>query len=180
MSEDVTSTRNLLATLVLMLVVLGMIGGDLVTDYLAGTPLSHLLIEFSVMGLCAVGAGLLVRELATARATVTALRRDIATVREEADRWRSETHELLEGLGAAIDRQFRRWALTAAEREIALLLLKGLSHKTIARVRRTSERTVREQARSIYGKAGLGGRSGLAAFFLEDLLHPGEGGRANG
>jgi DNA-binding CsgD family transcriptional regulator len=79
---------------------------------------------------------------------------------------------VLEGLGAAIDRQFRRWALTEAEREIALLILKGLSHKAIARIRRTSERTVREQARSIYNKAGLSGRSGLSAFFLEDLLLP--------
>ena len=57
------------------------------------------------------------RELAAARATVTALQRDIVAVQEEADRWRSETHEVLEGLGAAIDRQFRRWALTEAERE---------------------------------------------------------------
>jgi DNA-binding CsgD family transcriptional regulator len=155
-----------------MLVVLVLIGGDMVTDYRAGTPVAHLLIELAVMILCAFGAGLLIRELAAARATVTALQRDIVAVQEEADRWRSETHEVLEGLGAAIDRQFRRWALTEAEREIALLILKGLSHKAIARIRRTSERTVREQARSIYNKAGLSGRSGLSAFFLEDLLLP--------
>jgi DNA-binding CsgD family transcriptional regulator len=172
MSNDVTSTRNLLVTLVLLLVILAMIGGDLVTDYLAGTSVSHLMIEFSVMILCAVGAGLLIREFARARAAVTALQRDIVAVQEEADRWRSETQEVLEGLGAAIDNQFRRWALTAAEREIGLLLLKGLSHREIGRIRRTSERTVREQARSIYSKAGLSGRSGLSAFFLEDLLLP--------
>ena len=35
-----------------------------------------------------------------------------------------------------------------------------------------SERTGREQARSIYSKAGLTGRSALSAFFLEDLLAP--------
>ena len=62
-----------------------------------------------------------------------------------------------------------------AEREVALLLLKGLSHREIAAVRAVSERTVREQARSLYAKAGLTGRAALSAFFLEDLLAPIEG-----
>jgi DNA-binding CsgD family transcriptional regulator len=77
----------------------------------------------------------------------------------------------------AIDRQFQRWKLTPAEAEVGMLLLKGLSHKEAAKVRSTAERTVRQQARSLYRKAGLTGRSELAAFFLEDLLlPPGEGG----
>ena len=80
--------------------------------------------------------------------------------------------ELLKGLGTAIDDQFERWGLTAAEREVAMLMLKGLSHKEIAVVRDTSERTVRQQARAIYGKANLSGRAALSAFFLEDLLLP--------
>jgi DNA-binding NarL/FixJ family response regulator len=52
--------------------------------------------------------------------------------------------------------------------------LKGLSHKEIAEVRRTSERTVRQQAREVYGKAQLAGRAELSAFFLEDLFLPAE------
>ena len=52
------------------------------------------------------------------------------------------------------------------------MLLKGLSHKEIAVVRDTSERTVREQSRAVYRKSGLSGRSSFAAFFLEDLLLP--------
>ena len=72
----------------------------------------------------------------------------------------------------AIDAQFDRWALSSAEREVALLLLKGLSHKEIAPLRGCSERTVRHQARAVYRKAGLAGRIELAAFFLEDLLVP--------
>ena len=73
---------------------------------------------------------------------------------------------------AAIDRQLERWGLSAAEHEVALLLLKGLSHKTIADRRGTEEATVRQQSRAIYRKAGLAGRHDLAAFFLEDLLAP--------
>ncbi len=79
---------------------------------------------------------------------------------------------MIDGLGAAIDRQFQRWRLTPAEAQVGMLLLKGLSHRDVAQVRQTSERTVREQARSLYRKAGLSGRSELAAFFLEDLLIP--------
>ena len=105
-------------------------------------------------------------------ARIGALSRDLTRSREEAARWREEAQQALQGLGAAIDRQFARWELTPAEREVALLLLKGLSLKEVADVRGTSERTAREQARAGYRKAGLSGRSELSAFFLEDLLLP--------
>ncbi|MEE4298884.1 MAG: LuxR C-terminal-related transcriptional regulator, partial [Pseudomonadales bacterium] len=70
----------------------------------------------------------------------------------------------------AIEAQFRGWGLSTAEAEIGMLLLKGLSLKEIAALRETSERTVREQARAVYRKAGLAGRAELSAYFLEDLL----------
>jgi hypothetical protein len=50
--------------------------------------------------------------------------------------------------------------------------IQGLSHKEIAEIRETSERTVREQSRTLYRKSSLAGRSSLSAFFLEDLLLP--------
>jgi DNA-binding CsgD family transcriptional regulator len=75
-------------------------------------------------------------------------------------------------MGDEIGRQLEAWALTPAEREVTLLMLKGLRHKEIASLRKTSERTVRQQALTIYKKAGLDGRRDLAAFFLEDLLLP--------
>ena len=65
-----------------------------------------------------------------------------------------------------------RWEFSAAEVEIAMLMLKGLGLKEIAEVRGTAERTVRSQARSIYCKACVSNRSALSAFFLEDLLAP--------
>lgn len=90
----------------------------------------------------------------------------------DAQRWRDEAHEALQGLGAAIDAQCDRWSLTEAERTVAVLLLKGLSMKEIAEARSTTERTARQQALAVYRKAGLGGRAELSAFFLEDLLLP--------
>lgn len=100
------------------------------------------------------------------------LLRDMEVARSEGAKWRADMRGLLNGLSSAIDAQFDRWKLTNAEREIALLLLKGLSHKEVAVLRSTSERTIRQQSQSIYGKSNLSGRAALSAFFLEDLLLP--------
>jgi DNA-binding CsgD family transcriptional regulator len=101
-----------------------------------------------------------------------ALVRDLDVARNQGRQWRDETRVLLKGLGEAIDRQFLTWKLAEAERDVGLLILKGLTLKEIAAARGTSERTIRAQARSIYAKAGLSGRAALSAFFLEDLLAP--------
>ncbi len=90
----------------------------------------------------------------------------------ERDRWRARATRLLRGLGEEISSQFERWSLTPAERQVALLLLKGLGHKEAAGVLDRSERTVRQHAVSVYRKSGLAGRAELAAFFLEDRLLP--------
>ncbi len=90
----------------------------------------------------------------------------------ERDAWRDSARRALEGLGEAVDEQFRAWGLTPAEREVALLLLKGYSHKHVARATDRSERTARQHAAAVYQKAGLSGRAELAAYFLEDLMLP--------
>jgi DNA-binding CsgD family transcriptional regulator len=125
--------------------------------------------------LTSVGVVLLFRVTAQQRDEHLKVIRDLELARVQGQRWRAEARTYLNGLGAAIEEQFSRWNLTEAEREVALLLLKGLSSKEVATVRAVSERTVREQARSIYAKAGLTGRAALSAFFLEDLLAPIEG-----
>ena len=102
------------------------------------------------------------------------LLKDLEVARSEGAQWRTDMREVLKGLALAIDGQFERWQLTAAERDVALLMLKGLSHREIAIARDTSERTIRQQAQAIYAKANLSGRAALSAFFLEDLLLPRE------
>jgi DNA-binding CsgD family transcriptional regulator len=133
------------------------------------------LVEITPVVLTSVGVALLFRVTKHQREEHLQVIHDLEIARVQGQRWRSEARSLLNGLGQAIDAQFSRWNLTEAEREVALLLLKGLSTKEIAAVRASSERTVREQARSIYSKAGLTGRAALSAFFLEDLLAPIEG-----
>lgn len=100
------------------------------------------------------------------------LRRSLDARREERDAWRTSARLALRGLGEAVDRQFVLWGLTPAEREVALLLLKGYSHKQVARASGRNERTARQHASAVYRKAGLSGRAELAAFFLDDLMLP--------
>lgn len=164
---------------ILFAIISGLIGVDLIADWGEGAGAEHLALEGIVMGCAAVGMAIAAKRLLALRQTAQSLRRhteelrsELVQSRSEASHWRGEANEILAGLGVAIDRQFERWALSPAEREVGLLLLKGLSHQEIADVRGTSERTVRQQARALYKKAGLGGRADLAAYFLEDLLLP--------
>ena len=133
------------------------------------------LLEVTPLVLTTVGLVMLFQVTRRQREEHLQVLRDLEIARLQGQRWRSEARTHLNGLGAAIETQFSRWNLTEAEREVALLLLKGLSTKEVAAVRATSERTVREQARATYAKAGLTGRAALSAFFLEDLLAPIEG-----
>ena len=149
--------------------VLLLIAVDLVLDARQGAELIHMILETGAM---VAVAAVTIAMLRRGEQRIGLLARDLDTSRAEATRWRAEAQQALRGLGEAIDVQFERWALTPAEREVGLLLLKGLSLKEVADVRSTSERTARDQARAIYRKGGLAGRSELSAFFLEDLLLP--------
>ena len=55
--------------------------------------------------------------------------------------------------------RFADWALTPAERDVALFALKGMSLSEIAALRDTSEGTVKAQTNAIYRKAGVTGLS---------------------
>lgn len=81
-----------------------------------------------------------------------------------------ELEKALAGIHVQMEQAFDAWNLTSAERDVALLLLKGLRLNEIADARGTSERTVRQQAQVVYRKANLKGRSELAAYFLEDIM----------
>lgn len=106
--------------------------------------------------------------------SVEALRRSLEERRDERDAWRASAESALQGLGRAIAAQFEAWGLTPAEREVALLLMKGHSHKAIARRTGRSDQTVRQHAASAYRKASVSSRAELSAFFLEHLMLPEE------
>ena len=176
MVEMIDTRTRFWATLAILAGVLMLLGLEYVEepDISPGELLLEL-VDIIPIVLTSVGVAVLFRVTSRQRDEHVKVIRDLELARVQGQRWRSEARTFLTGLGEAIEAQFSRWNLTEAEREVALLLLKGLSHQEVATVRAVSERTVREQARSIYAKAGLTGRAALSAFFLEDLLAPIEG-----
>lgn len=178
MTDVIRRNRAQLLHLTLFSIIALLVGSDLVVDYQSGTSVGHVFFEAAVLFCAVAGVVVLGRRLFAvrreARREARQLRSELASTRADARRWRHEARQYLQGLGEAIEQQFHRWELTPAEREVALLVLKGLSHREIAAVRGVSERTARQQAHDVYKKADLRGRAELSAFFLEDLLLPAE------
>ena len=178
---DTNGPRNVVAPgttfqfyLTLLLGAIAVTGGaDLVLDRPASWYSPHAILEAAFLSLCLGTAAWLGWGWLGARRSVEDLRSSLDSRRDERDAWRNRAQILLRGLGEAIDAQMTTWQLTPAERETALFLLKGYSHKQVAELTERSERTVRQHAVAVYRKSGLGGRAELSAFFLEDLLLPG-------
>jgi DNA-binding CsgD family transcriptional regulator len=163
--------ERLVISAVLALVALFVIA-DVTTDFGEGVALFHLITEGFIGALALFGIYYVLRGSSELRHQLAQERRDFSAYRAQADKWRAESRRYIDGLAQAIDHQLGDWNLTGAEKEVAFLLLKGLSLKEIAGVRGTTEKTARVQSMAIYAKAGLSGRSELSAFFLEDLLVP--------
>jgi len=149
---------------------------DVGADIRAGTAIAHIVLEASIALISLAAVVILVwkvvGEARYARQQAAQLGKDLQATRAAAEEWRKETQGLLQGLGAQIDKQFAKWGLSGAEKEVALFLLKGYSHRDIAELRRVSEATARQQAGAVYQKASVAGRHDLSAFFLEDLALP--------
>ncbi|PPB80480.1 DNA-binding CsgD family transcriptional regulator [Albidovulum inexpectatum] len=95
------------------------------------------------------------------------LRRALADRRRAEERLRRASS----AFGELLMERFDEWGLTAAERDVALFAIKGLSTAEIAAIRGTSEGTIKAQTNAIYRKAGVSGRPQLISLFLEDLVH---------
>jgi DNA-binding CsgD family transcriptional regulator len=160
-------------TIALLLVAMaGTQAWDLFTDSPLVLTNLHILVELASIVLGATAAWLLWRGWDQAERSLGDVRRTLAERQTERDQWRQRAQTALQGLGEAMDAQFAAWQLTPAEKETAMLLLKGLSHKDVAVATNRSERTVRQHAISVYRKSGLAGRAELAAFFFEDMMLP--------
>ena len=156
----------ILASILIMVII------DLMSDSKEGAKAWHLLAE-GLMGLmAAIGIYVVLRNSLETKQQLQDERENFSNFKVQAEKWREQSRKYVEGLSQAIDQQLTLWSLSTAEKEVAFLLLKGLSLKEIAEVRNTTEKTARAQSTAIYSKSGLSGRSELAAFFLEDLLVP--------
>jgi len=127
MSDDVRQHGGTVLRIALFGAIAVLIAMDLISDYGDGAGLWHIVLELTVLGLAAAGALAGWQRLARTRAELARLDADLARARRQAERWRAENESLVKGLAAAIEAQFNEWALSRAEAEVGLLLLKGLS-----------------------------------------------------
>jgi len=129
---------------------------DIVRDVSNGEIDMHTFVEAMIFAVC---TALLVVELRRNRR----LRGRLAEAQAHSQRLSGEFADYVSARLAA-------WALSRSEQEIAWLILKGYSFAEIAALRSVQEKTVRQQATSIYAKSGCGSRNEFIAHFIEDLL----------
>lgn len=154
-----------------LLVIIAALGlWDLILDVAIKESGIHIAVEIAFVLLCLASAAYLGAAWWRAERSLLRVRKALREKRDERNEWRRRADEARRGLGLAIDAQLDAWGLTPVEKETAMLVLRGFSHKEIAGLRDRSERTVRQHAVSVYKKSGLSGRAELSAFFLEDLL----------
>jgi DNA-binding CsgD family transcriptional regulator len=163
------STSDKLIFLLTGVVVLAS-AGDIASDLGHGSPIGHVLQEVVLLVLAAALMLRMILDLRQQRRQLDELKRELAQPADQARPVNPLLESARKRLSEAVDAQFQDWQLSPGEREIGMLLLKGLSIKEIAALRETNEKTVRQQASAIYRKAGIAGRHAFSAWFIEDLL----------
>lgn len=159
---------------ILLAVVLVFAIVDISTDILDNETFAHIFLDLVLSVFALSMIGYLTHKFGQVRVALSKQLMQTSIEKDEAAKqalvWQAKAQQLKQGLSDEIETKMQDWSLSQAEREVGLLLLKGLSLKEIADIRQTSERTVRHQSLSVYAKANVAGRAELSAYFLEDFL----------
>ena len=143
---------------------------DVLTDISLGLPLWHVLQECSIVLASSIGFVYLMLERRRHAAEMKQLAHALASTDQQLASLNQEMKSARHAYSEVIQKQFSDWGLTRSEQQVAMLLLKGLSFREVASIRDTREKTVRQQASSLYAKSGIEGRHAFSAWFLEDLI----------
>lgn len=167
------TNRERWMTLTVLIAVVILFVFDIFVDRHEGMVGWHIVLEVMTGVGVLIGIFYVLKGSVELRRSLNQERQKSNELKVDAESWRAQSKKYLDGLSNAIDQQLSDWSLTPAEKEVAFLILKGLSLREIASIRDTTEKTTRVQSMAIYAKSGLSGRSELSAFFLKDLLVPG-------
>ena len=162
-------SKEIVLLLIFAIVVIAS-GVDLVSDLSHGADTEHIIKEAIIVSISIIAIAWLLFGLHQQRLEIRSLQQELESATGPETQPRKYVLEARKNLGNVVTRQFSEWMLTGSETEVGWLLLKGLSLKEIAIVRNTQEKTVRQQASSIYKKAGISGRHAFSAWFIEDIL----------
>jgi len=166
-------TENIkLSLLCFALVILLLV--DLRADYLYGIPFSHMVLEVLLFFGFLVGfsyfTDLALKQYKAQNLKLATLQENLQFKEIQLCTLNKKLKSQKDEFRAEVLDTFRQWGFTRAEAEVASLLLKGLSTKEVAEVRKANEQTVRSQCSSIYRKSKLENRSQLSSYFLDDLV----------
>ena len=144
---------------------------DIGMDVLMGLPLQHMAREIAIEALiiftAAVSILMMCLKYFEEKQNSIKSASELQTIKSTKDK-PNEFNKVQ--LRLNVDRRLEEWGLSKSEQDIAILILKGLEHQQIAELRNTSEKTVRNQAQTIYEKSGTSGRTELSALFLKELI----------
>jgi DNA-binding NarL/FixJ family response regulator len=106
--------------------------------------------------------------------------REAAHLSQRNARIERELHVASGAFQQVMAQNFADWGLTPAERDVALLSIKGVPIAEIARLRDTREGTIKAQSTAIYRKVGVSNRAELIAVMVEELIGGVQSARAPG
>ena len=157
---------------VLVLIVLGTSAVEIIQEFAAGETLADMTDDLLRFFLSAAVIGAFACEYRIQRREVGKLSSQLNNARGKLASLEASSQELANQYRAVMQKQFDAWKFTASEQDVVIGMLKGLSFREIAQLRDTREKTMRQQASSVYRKAGVSSRNQLAAWFFEDMLEP--------
>lgn len=143
---------------------------DIIVDYYDGASLPHILLEMVVIIFSVSGIAYLLIEVRQRLKDLEDMQKHLGVIDKDLSKSREQLKQVGSKFGEIINKQFTTWDLSPSEKEVAMLLLKGLSFEEIAKIRGTKEKTIHQQATSIYRKSSVSGRHEFAAYFYEDFL----------
>ena len=138
---------------------------DIFFDLREKLPLEHIVHELILLFLAVTAAIYQALYIRKQRQKIIQTQKELLETTNSYLSWQAKSRHSAQKIRQAIDLKFDEWKLSASEKDVALLLIKGLSMKEIAKIRETQDKTVRHHASQIYNKADVSGRQQLSAFF---------------
>jgi len=125
-------------------------------DSVSGQMLLHLAAEITATLGLGMAFALIRADLRRSKADQQADRERLSAIRADFDRM--------------MRRRFTDWGLSPAERDVALLTVRGLKIADIAEMRGAHQGTIKSQLSTIFRKSGVSNRTEFVASFIDELL----------
>lgn len=143
---------------------------DVIEELSSGLGVKFIILELAIGASSFIGFFSMLRKYLQEKNITEDLAEELSNLKSDAAQWRRKIQLISVQFSQALDLQLEEWGLSSAEKEITILLMKGMSAKDIAQLRQTSEKTVRTHLTSIYRKSKLNNRYELAAYFIDGLI----------